>query len=177
MVCDFLVVTTQRFLLIARVLRRTKQRLQRCRLFQCDDWAMGHRPTQRSSILPCSHISSQSRMGCVRRRLDRPRFLTDFVLFLSLYLAARYSRGFDMFAFEEEDALENMMLTIFTGEGIQPSIAVDIFDAKSGRWSTAALSVARGGVGATSLPDQGLVITAGGGQGVFSCWNFQWICY
>jgi hypothetical protein len=82
-----------------------------------------------------------------------------------------------MFAFGEEDALENLMLTNFTGEGIQPSIAVDIFDAKSGRWSTAALSVARGGPGATSLPDQGLVIIAGGGQGLFSCWHLQWIWY
>ena len=44
------------------------------------------------------------------------------------------------------------------------SNAVDIFDATSGRWTTAALSVARAGVAATSLPEQGLAIFAGGGD-------------
>ena len=42
------------------------------------------------------------------------------------------------------------------------SNAVDIFDATSGRWTTAALSVARGYLAATSLPEQGLAIFAGG---------------
>ena len=42
------------------------------------------------------------------------------------------------------------------------SNAVDIFDATSGRWKTAALSVARGYLAATSLPNQGLAIFAGG---------------
>jgi hypothetical protein len=42
------------------------------------------------------------------------------------------------------------------------SNAVDIFDATSGRWRTAALSVARGSLAATSLPNQGLAIFAGG---------------
>jgi hypothetical protein len=42
------------------------------------------------------------------------------------------------------------------------SNAVDIFDARSGRWTTAALSVARGYFAATSLPEQGLAIFAGG---------------
>jgi len=42
------------------------------------------------------------------------------------------------------------------------SDAVDIFDATSGRWTTAALSVARGGLAATSLPNQGLAVFAGG---------------
>ncbi len=45
------------------------------------------------------------------------------------------------------------------------SNAVDIFDATSGRWTTAALSVARGYFAATSLPEQGLAIFAGGGTG------------
>ncbi len=39
---------------------------------------------------------------------------------------------------------------------------VDIFNASSGRWSTAALSVARDLHSATSLPNQGLAIFAGG---------------
>ena len=42
------------------------------------------------------------------------------------------------------------------------SNAVDIFNATSGAWSTAALSVARCCLAATSLPNLGLVIFAGG---------------
>ncbi len=52
--------------------------------------------------------------------------------------------------------------------GIDPSIAVvDIFDASSGKWTTAALSVARQLLAATSLPNQGLAIFAGGWIGDF----------
>jgi hypothetical protein len=43
--------------------------------------------------------------------------------------------------------------------------AVDIFNATSGRWTTAALSVARDFLVATSLPEQGLAIFAGGQNG------------
>jgi hypothetical protein len=39
---------------------------------------------------------------------------------------------------------------------------VDIFDAISGRWSAALLSVGRGSISAASLPNQGLAIFAGG---------------
>jgi hypothetical protein len=42
------------------------------------------------------------------------------------------------------------------------SNAVDIFNAISGKWSTAALSVARYVLAATSLPNQGLAIFVGG---------------
>jgi hypothetical protein len=42
------------------------------------------------------------------------------------------------------------------------SKAVDIFNGTSGLWTTAALSVARGYLAATSLPNQGLAIFAGG---------------
>jgi hypothetical protein len=42
------------------------------------------------------------------------------------------------------------------------SNVVDIFDASSGRWSTAYLSLARYSLAATSLPNQGLAIFAGG---------------
>jgi hypothetical protein len=47
---------------------------------------------------------------------------------------------------------------------IGPSNAVDIFNVTSGAWSTAALSVARGDVAATSLPNLGVAIFAGGGR-------------
>ena len=47
--------------------------------------------------------------------------------------------------------------------GINWNDAVDIFDATSGRWTTtAALSVGRAYLAATSLPAQGLAIFAGG---------------
>jgi hypothetical protein len=39
---------------------------------------------------------------------------------------------------------------------------VDIFNATSGRWTTAALSAARDFLAATSLPSQGLAFFAGG---------------
>jgi hypothetical protein len=41
---------------------------------------------------------------------------------------------------------------------------VDIFNVTSGAWSTAALSVARGWLAATSLPNFGVAIFAGGGR-------------
>ena len=44
---------------------------------------------------------------------------------------------------------------------------MDIFDGTSGRWTTAALSVARGFLAATSLPNQGLAIFAGGLSGTY----------
>jgi hypothetical protein len=40
---------------------------------------------------------------------------------------------------------------------------VDIFNARSGVWTTAALSVARNYLAAASLPNDGLAIFAGGG--------------
>ncbi len=53
---------------------------------------------------------------------------------------------------------------ILTSQNV--SNVVDIFDATARTWSTAALSVARGGLAATSLPNAGLAIFAGGfGQG------------
>ncbi len=42
--------------------------------------------------------------------------------------------------------------------------AVDIFNVTSGAWSTAALSVARSYLAATSLPNLGVAIFAGGGS-------------
>ncbi len=46
--------------------------------------------------------------------------------------------------------------------GVGVSNVVDIFDATSGNWSTANLSEARYYLAATSLPNQGLAIFAGG---------------
>ncbi len=42
------------------------------------------------------------------------------------------------------------------------SDVVDIFEASSGMWTTAALSKGREDLAATSLPNQGLAIFAGG---------------
>jgi hypothetical protein len=46
---------------------------------------------------------------------------------------------------------------------------VDIFNATSGSWTTAALSFARFYLAATSLPNQGLAIFAGGDIGMHIC--------
>ena len=46
---------------------------------------------------------------------------------------------------------------------------VDIFDATAGTWSTAALSVARLLLAATSLPNAGLAIFAGGAGACLFC--------
>jgi hypothetical protein len=48
------------------------------------------------------------------------------------------------------------------------SSAVDIFNASSGRWSTAALSEARNVLAGSSLPNLGLAIFAGGFSGFIS---------
>jgi hypothetical protein len=50
----------------------------------------------------------------------------------------------------------------YAGSSGSYSTVVDIFDASSGKWTTAALSVARMYLAATSLPNQGLAIFAGG---------------
>ena len=47
-------------------------------------------------------------------------------------------------------------------KGFVPSSVVDIFNVRTGTWSTAALSQARDSIAATSLPDAGVAIFAGG---------------
>ncbi len=53
--------------------------------------------------------------------------------------------------------------------GIVNSNAVDIFNVTSGAWSTAALSEGRFALAATSLPNLGVAIFAGGGSTCWSC--------
>ena len=48
------------------------------------------------------------------------------------------------------------------------SDAVDIFNVKSETWTTAVLSAARYGLAATSLPNDGLAIFAGGVGALFA---------
>jgi hypothetical protein len=48
------------------------------------------------------------------------------------------------------------------GDNIGASSVVDIFNVRAGTWSTAALSQARYHLAATSLPDAGVAIFAGG---------------
>jgi hypothetical protein len=52
---------------------------------------------------------------------------------------------------------------------------VDIFNVTSGNWSTAALSVGRTGLAATSLPNLGVAIFAGG-SGMCFYVDFFYIC-
>ena len=58
-------------------------------------------------------------------------------------------------------------VTCHTG-GSGHSDAVDIFDVRSGVWTTAALSMARSFLVATSLPNDGVAIFAGGKSAVFA---------
>jgi hypothetical protein len=53
------------------------------------------------------------------------------------------------------------------------STAADIFNVTSGAWSTAALSAARGSLAATSLPNVGVAIFAGG---IGSCCHIDFFC-
>ena len=56
-----------------------------------------------------------------------------------------------------------MLMRCLEGSSADSFKTVDIFNARSGTWSTAALSDARYGLAATSLPIYGLAIFAGGG--------------
>ena len=58
------------------------------------------------------------------------------------------------------------LLLLIADSGRSYSNVVDIVDGSSGRWSTAVLSVARYYIAATSLPNQGLAIFAGGSDGL-----------
>ena len=50
-----------------------------------------------------------------------------------------------------------------------PSNVVDIFNVRSGAWTTAALSASRYNLAATSLPNDGLAMFAGGLGALLSC--------
>jgi hypothetical protein len=54
------------------------------------------------------------------------------------------------------------ILVLFHFTRFAGSAVVDIYNAANGNWSTAALSCARGQLAATSLPNYGLAIIAGG---------------
>ena len=60
-----------------------------------------------------------------------------------------------------EGARFELLLLIADSGGTGSNVG-DFFDVSSGRWSTAVLSVARSKLAATSLPNQGLAIFAGG---------------
>ncbi len=60
--------------------------------------------------------------------------------------------------------------------GSSYSSAVDIFNVTSGAWSTAALSVARTYLAATSLPNLGVAIFAGGGRTCCLVVYFSHLC-
>ncbi len=61
--------------------------------------------------------------------------------------------------------LPSQGLAFFAGgqlEGLDASNAIDIFDAKSGSWSTAVLRVARWALAVSAFSELGLVLFAGG---------------
>ena len=59
--------------------------------------------------------------------------------------------------------------------GSVSSNVVDILNVTAGTWSTAALSAARNSLSATSLPNLGVAIFAGGDTGGFS--TCCWLCF
>ncbi len=61
------------------------------------------------------------------------------------------------------DSCADLKISRVCAAGASVSDVVDIFDGKTGAWSTAKLSVARVYLSATSLPSQGLALFAGGG--------------
>ncbi len=63
-----------------------------------------------------------------------------------------------------EGARFELLLLIADSDGGGSNV-VDMFDGSSGRWSTAVLSAGRYYIAATSLPNQGLAIFAGGQSG------------
>ena len=65
-----------------------------------------------------------------------------------------------------EGARFELLLLIADSGSSTSSSVVDIFNWSSGRWTTTALSVRRNGLSATSLPNQGLAIFAGGYTGL-----------
>jgi hypothetical protein len=67
--------------------------------------------------------------------------------------------GFD--ALERSAMSMLSLILLFAADGV-PSKTIDIFNVTSGAWSTAALSQARQALAATSLPNAGIAIFAGG---------------
>ncbi len=58
-------------------------------------------------------------------------------------------------------------------DGNGNSNVVDIFDVKTGAWTTAALSVARSYLSSASLPDDGVAIFAGGKSALCASFLFD----
>ena len=65
-----------------------------------------------------------------------------------------------------------------SGNGEISSNVVDIFNVATGTWSTAILTLARGSFAATSLPDAGVAIFAGGTSrtSIDMCSSCCWMC-
>ena len=142
----------------SHALRSGQRILQRCGHLQRDVWNMEHCSSQRSSRWSCSHIGAE----CRSRDL---RWWPLYVLpCLFSYLCVLCCAGWGM------GWLSGRRLGLLIAcASLMPcavdctfSNAVDIFNVTSGAWSTAALSVARRSLAATSLPNLGLAIFAGG---------------
>ena len=121
---------------------------------------MEHCSSQRSSILFCRHIAAE----CRSRDL---RWWLQYVLpCIFSYLCELSCAGWGMGCLSGRRldlliACASLMPCAVGGTG-GASNSVDIFNVTSGAWSTAALSQARFNLAATSLPDAGVAIFAGG---------------
>ena len=117
-----------------------------------------HCTSQRSSIRSCSHIAAESRSRVLR-------WWPWYVLpCLFSYLCVLCCAGWRMGWLSERRLVLLIacasLMPCAAGSG--NSNAVDIFNVTSGAWSTANLSVARRDLAATSLPNHGVAIFAGG---------------
>jgi hypothetical protein len=131
--------------------------LQCCGHLQCDVWSLEHCSSQRSSIWSCSHIAAESRTRDLRW------WWYDVLPCLFSYLCLLWCAGWGMGCLSgRRFVLLIASASLMPCAGGSVNNAVDIFNVTSGAWSTAALSVGRLNLAATSLPNQGLAIFAGG---------------
>jgi hypothetical protein len=142
----------------SHALRSGRQLLQRCGHLQRDVWSLEHCSSQRSSIRSCSHIAAESRSRVLRWW---PWYVLP-CLFSYLCVLCCAGWGIGCLSGRKLFLLIACASLMPCAAGSGNSNAVDIFNVTSGAWSTAALSVARYNLAATSLPNVGVAIFAGG---------------
>ena len=148
---------------MAHVHLRWESQLSCCGHLQRDVWSLEHCSSQRSSRRSCCHIAAESRS----RDLRWWRWYVLPCLFSFLCLLCCVGSGPEgdgMVEWAEVGLLIACASLMPCAVGSFSNV-VDIFNATSGAWSTAALSVGRGYLAATSLPNVGVAIFAGGSSG------------
>jgi hypothetical protein len=138
-----------------------RQQLQCCGHLQRDVWNLEHGSSQCSAIGSCSHIAAECRSRDLRWWLLYVLpCLFSYLSSLRVVLCGLLNGMVEWVGVALLIACASLM-PCAVGSNV-PSNAVDIFNVTSGAWSTAALSVARYYLAATSLPNVGVAIFAGG---------------